>query len=46
MDERFKWNKYNWILNRDERTVVTNSPEEEVGKFWEFPVGNYKIVKV
>jgi DNA excision repair protein ERCC-2 len=35
MDERFKWNKYNWILSRDERAVVTGSPEEAVGEFWE-----------
>jgi DNA excision repair protein ERCC-2 len=34
MDERFKWNKYNWILNRDERIVVTGSPEKEVETFW------------
>jgi DNA excision repair protein ERCC-2 len=34
MDERFKWNKYNWILNKDERTIVTNKPEDEVANFW------------
>ncbi len=34
MDERFRWRKYNWILNKDERIVVTESPEDEVGKFW------------
>ena len=34
MDERFKWNKYNWILDRDERIVVTGSPEDEVALFW------------
>jgi DNA excision repair protein ERCC-2 len=34
MDERFRWNKYNWILNKDERIVVTSSPEHEVGEFW------------
>jgi DNA excision repair protein ERCC-2 len=35
MDERFKWNKYNWILNRDERIVVTDAPEREVASFWD-----------
>ncbi len=34
MDERFKWNKYNWILDKNEKVVVTNSPEQEVEKFW------------
>ncbi|MBU1166052.1 ATP-dependent DNA helicase [Candidatus Micrarchaeota archaeon] len=34
MDERFKWNKYNWVLNKDERIIVTTNPEDEVGKFW------------
>ena len=34
MDERFRWGKYNWILNREERIVVTDRPEEEVGDFW------------
>ncbi len=34
MDERFKWSKYNWIFERRERTVVTDSPEDEVGRFW------------
>ena len=34
MDERFRWNKYNWILNKKEKTVVTNTPEKEVGRFW------------
>ncbi len=35
MDERFKWSKYNWILDRRERTIVTGSPEEAVGRFWQ-----------
>lgn len=35
MDERFKWNKYKWILNKKEKIVVTNMPEKEVGRFWE-----------
>ncbi|MCI0504368.1 ATP-dependent DNA helicase [Candidatus Micrarchaeota archaeon] len=35
MDERFKWNKYNWILSRDEKAVVTGMPEDAVGEFWE-----------
>ncbi len=35
MDERFKWGKYNWIFDRRERTVVTASPEDEVGLFWQ-----------
>jgi len=34
LDERFKWKKYNWILNREEKIVVTDSPEKEVGRFW------------
>lgn len=34
MDERFRWGKYNWILNRDEKVVVTDRPEDEVGRFW------------
>ncbi len=34
MDERFKWNKYNWILSRDERTVLTANPEDAVSEFW------------
>ncbi|MBN1170058.1 ATP-dependent DNA helicase [Candidatus Micrarchaeota archaeon] len=34
MDERFKWNKYNWILNRDEEIIVTDKPEDEVERFW------------
>jgi DNA excision repair protein ERCC-2 len=34
MDERFTWRKYNWILNREERIVVTSNPEDEVGDFW------------
>jgi DNA excision repair protein ERCC-2 len=35
MDERFKWNKYNWILNRDEKIFVTDRPEDVVSAFWE-----------
>jgi Rad3-related DNA helicase len=34
MDERFKWGKYNWILNKEERIVVSADPENEVGMFW------------
>jgi len=34
MDERFKWNKYSWILNREEKTVVTDRPHEHVAGFW------------
>jgi DNA excision repair protein ERCC-2 len=34
MDERFKWSKYNWILNRDEKIIVTKTPETEVERFW------------
>ncbi|MEW6722985.1 MAG: ATP-dependent DNA helicase [Candidatus Micrarchaeota archaeon] len=34
MDERFMWNKYNWILDKSERAVVTSSPEEHVEEFW------------
>ena len=34
MDERFKWSKYNWILNKNERTIVTDLPEKEVESFW------------
>lgn len=44
MDERFRWNKYNWILNKEERILITNRPDEEVGAFWECPnVIHYKI---
>jgi len=35
MDERFQWSKYNWILNKSEKIVITGSPEDEVGRFWE-----------
>ena len=35
MDERFRWNKYNWILNKDERIIVTDRPGDAVGSFWE-----------
>jgi len=35
MDERFKWKKYNWIFNRDERTILTPRPEHYVKAFWE-----------
>lgn len=34
MDERFQWSKYSWILNRDEKIIVTDSPAGEVGDFW------------
>jgi DNA excision repair protein ERCC-2 len=34
MDERFRWSKYNWILNKEERTVITDTPEKEVVRFW------------
>jgi len=34
MDERFRWNKYNWILNKDEKVVVTAEPEKHVEEFW------------
>jgi len=34
MDERFQWNRYSWILNRDEKIIVTDSPEHAVGEFW------------
>ncbi len=34
MDERFQWGKYSWILNKDEKIVVTKSPEREVRGFW------------
>ncbi len=33
MDERFKWGKYNWILNKNERIVVTDKPETFVEEF-------------
>ena len=35
MDERFRWGKYNWILNKNERIIVTANPEDEVKEFWE-----------
>jgi DNA excision repair protein ERCC-2 len=35
MDERFKWGKYNWILNKEERIVVTENPEDAVAEFWD-----------
>lgn len=34
MDERFKWKKYNWVLNKDERIITTENPEREVERFW------------
>lgn len=34
MDERFKWKKYNWIFNREERTVISTEPERHVKDFW------------
>ncbi len=34
MDERFRWNKYNWILNKEEPIVVTDKPELVVEQFW------------
>ncbi len=34
MDERFRWNKYNWILNKDEMILVTDRPEAAVEEFW------------
>ncbi|MBI5224001.1 ATP-dependent DNA helicase [Candidatus Micrarchaeota archaeon] len=34
LDERFKWNKYNWILNKKERIIISENPEEEVKRFW------------
>ncbi len=34
LDERFKWHKYNWILNRKERMIISKNPEQEVEKFW------------
>lgn len=34
MDERFMWQKYNWILNKKEKLLVTENPEFEVEKFW------------
>jgi DNA excision repair protein ERCC-2 len=34
MDERFRWDKYNWIFNPDEDTVMTSSPEEAVSFFF------------
>ena len=35
MDERFKWRKYNWILNRDEEIIVTDNAASHVARFWE-----------
>jgi len=34
LDERFQWSKYSWILNKEERIIITDMPEEEVGRFW------------
>ena len=34
MDERFKWRKYNWVLNKDEEIIVTDRPEDHVDMFW------------
>jgi len=36
MDERFKWRKYNWILNKDEEIIVTDKPEDAVDQFWNY----------
>jgi DNA excision repair protein ERCC-2 len=35
LDERFQWSKYSWILNKQERIIITDTPEDEVGRFWE-----------
>lgn len=34
MDERFQWNKYNWIIDKKEKIIVSTNPELEVEKFW------------
>jgi hypothetical protein len=34
MDERFQWKKYSWILNRNEKSVVSATPEKTVAEFW------------
>ena len=34
LDERFQWPKYNWIIDKKEKIVVSKKPEEEVEKFW------------
>lgn len=39
MDERFRWSKYNWILNKEEKKIETSEPEREVEKFWKLSQG-------
>lgn len=34
MDERFRWGKYNWILNKEEEKIETIEPEKEIEKFF------------
>ncbi len=34
MDKRFKWKKYNWIFDKNEKTVFTSKPEKYVSDFW------------
>ena len=35
MDERFKWKKYNWIFDKNEKTLITSVPEKYVSDFWQ-----------
>jgi DNA excision repair protein ERCC-2 len=34
MDERFKWKKYCWIFDRNEKLILTSEPERYVKEFW------------
>jgi DNA excision repair protein ERCC-2 len=34
MDERFQWSKYSWILNRQEKIVISENPQTQVSEFW------------
>jgi DNA excision repair protein ERCC-2 len=43
MDERFQWQRYNWILNKEERIIVTKDPEDEVGDFWDSPAAGASV---
>jgi len=34
MDERFKWKRYNWIFDRNEKIIITSKPDVHVARFW------------
>lgn len=34
MDERYQWEKYNWLINKSEKKIISENPEDEVERFW------------